>query len=67
LQVYGYSSVDEAVALANDSEFGLNASVIGPDSAAIGVASKLATVQRKHQRGRSRKICLEPGFADGKA
>lgn len=41
LQVYGYHSVEEAVAAANDTEFGLNASVVGPNSDALAVARKL--------------------------
>ena len=41
IQVYGYDSVDEAVALANDTEFGLNASVVGPVAQALGVARQL--------------------------
>jgi len=41
LQVYGYDSVDEAVELANDTELGLNASIVGPESDAMAVASRL--------------------------
>lgn len=41
LIVFGYDSVDEAVALANDTEYGLNASVIGAEREAIKVASRL--------------------------
>lgn len=39
--VEGYDNIDEAVAKANDTEFGLNASVIGPQSEAIKVASRI--------------------------
>lgn len=41
IQVYGYDSVDHAVEMANDSDFGLNASVVGPTSDAFVVAKKL--------------------------
>lgn len=41
IQVYGYQSIDEAVAMANDSEFGLNASVIGDMPEAMQVARRL--------------------------
>jgi len=41
LQVYAYESVQEAIDLANDTEYGLNASVVGPESEAIQVALKL--------------------------
>ncbi len=41
LDVEGYSSVAEAIELANDTEYGLNASVVGPKRAALGVASQL--------------------------
>ncbi len=41
LQVYKYSSVAQAVSLANDTEFGLNASVVGPSRLARQVASQL--------------------------
>lgn len=41
LQVYPYASVAQAVALANDTEFGLNASVVGPSRLARSVASQL--------------------------
>jgi succinate-semialdehyde dehydrogenase / glutarate-semialdehyde dehydrogenase len=36
-----YSSLDEAITLANDTEYGLNASVIGNQNEALGVASQL--------------------------
>jgi len=39
--VEGYSTIDEAIDKANDSEFGLNASVVGNQSEAIKVASRL--------------------------
>ena len=41
LVVFGYDSVDEAVTLANDTELGLNASVVGKESEAIRIASRL--------------------------
>ncbi|MEN9731909.1 MAG: hypothetical protein RL488_1219, partial [Actinomycetota bacterium] len=41
LVVFGYDSVDEAITLANDTEYGLNASVVGREGEAILVASKL--------------------------
>ena len=41
IQVYGYASVDEAIAAANDSEFGLNASVLGNPAEAIQVARRI--------------------------
>ncbi|MEO0024866.1 MAG: hypothetical protein RL196_1307, partial [Actinomycetota bacterium] len=41
VQVYAYESVAEAIALANDTDYGLNASVVGPESEAIAVAAKL--------------------------
>jgi succinate-semialdehyde dehydrogenase/glutarate-semialdehyde dehydrogenase len=41
IQVYGYQSIDEAVALANDTEFGLNAAVVGPVREALQVAKRL--------------------------
>jgi len=41
IQVYGYQSIDEAVDRANDTEFGLNASVIGPMPLALEVSRRL--------------------------
>lgn len=41
LAVSPYSDVEEAIAAANDTEFGLNASVVGPTSDAIAVARRL--------------------------
>lgn len=41
IALVGYDSLDEAVELANATEFGLNASVVGAKSAALEVASKL--------------------------
>ena len=41
LQVYAYESVQEAIDLANDTDYGLNASVVGPESEAIAVGLKL--------------------------
>jgi succinate-semialdehyde dehydrogenase/glutarate-semialdehyde dehydrogenase len=41
LQVYGYKSVDEAIKLANDTEYGLNAAVVGNVSEALRVAKQL--------------------------
>lgn len=39
--VEGYEDLDEAIRLANDTELGLNASVVGPEREAIKVAEKL--------------------------
>ena len=41
IQVYGYETIDQAIAAANDSEFGLNASVIGNPAEAIKVAQRI--------------------------
>jgi succinate-semialdehyde dehydrogenase/glutarate-semialdehyde dehydrogenase len=41
LDVEGYDSVAEAIELANDTEYGLNASVVGPKKAALKIASQL--------------------------
>ncbi len=41
IAIEGYDDIDHAIAKANDTEFGLNASVVGPERAAIRVASKL--------------------------
>ncbi|MFM6940321.1 MAG: succinic semialdehyde dehydrogenase [Rhodoluna sp.] len=41
LDVEGYDSIEEAIKLANDTEYGLNASVVGPKRQAMSVASKL--------------------------
>ncbi len=41
LVVFGYDDVEEAVTLANDTEYGLNASVVGKESEAILVASRI--------------------------
>jgi succinate-semialdehyde dehydrogenase/glutarate-semialdehyde dehydrogenase len=41
LDVEGYDTLDEAINLANDTEYGLNASVVGPKRAALAVASQL--------------------------
>jgi len=41
IAIEGYDEIDDAIAKANDTEFGLNASVVGPEREAIRVASKL--------------------------
>jgi acyl-CoA reductase-like NAD-dependent aldehyde dehydrogenase len=41
MALVGYDSLDEAVELANATEFGLNASVVGDRSKALEIASKL--------------------------
>jgi succinate-semialdehyde dehydrogenase / glutarate-semialdehyde dehydrogenase len=41
LDVEGYDSIESAIELANDTEYGLNASVVGPKRAALLVASQL--------------------------
>lgn len=41
IALVGYSSLDEAVELANATEFGLNASVVGDPRAALKLASRL--------------------------
>jgi succinate-semialdehyde dehydrogenase/glutarate-semialdehyde dehydrogenase len=41
LSVYGYEDIDEAVDAANDSEFGLNSSVIGNRNDAIKIAARI--------------------------
>lgn len=41
LSVYGYDQVDEAVDAANDSEFGLNSSVIGDRKEAVKIAARI--------------------------
>jgi acyl-CoA reductase-like NAD-dependent aldehyde dehydrogenase len=41
LDVEGYDTVEEAIELANDTEYGLNASVVGPKREALKVASHL--------------------------
>ena len=41
LDVEGYDTIESAIELANDTEYGLNASVVGPKREALRVASKL--------------------------
>lgn len=41
IAVTGYDSVEEAIELANDTEYGLNASVVGPNRLAREVAEKI--------------------------
>jgi succinate-semialdehyde dehydrogenase/glutarate-semialdehyde dehydrogenase len=41
VDVEGYEDLDEAIQLANDSDYGLNASVVGPEREAMLVAKKL--------------------------
>ena len=41
LDVEGYDTIESAIDLANDTEYGLNASVVGPKREALRVASKL--------------------------
>ena len=39
--IVGYESLADAVRMANDTEYGLNASVLGPERAALAIASQL--------------------------
>jgi succinate-semialdehyde dehydrogenase/glutarate-semialdehyde dehydrogenase len=41
IAVEGYDHIEDAIAKANDTEYGLNASVVGPEAEAIKVASQL--------------------------
>jgi succinate-semialdehyde dehydrogenase / glutarate-semialdehyde dehydrogenase len=41
LSIYGYDDIDEAIDAANDSDFGLNSSVIGNRKEAIKVAARI--------------------------
>ena len=41
LVVFGYDTVDEAIAMANDTEYGLNASIVGNEKEAIALASRI--------------------------
>jgi succinate-semialdehyde dehydrogenase/glutarate-semialdehyde dehydrogenase len=42
IAVEGYEDLDEAIRLANDTELGLNASVVGPEREAMAVAKRLS-------------------------
>ena len=58
--LHRYATVDEAVALANDTDYGLNASVWGTDldrAAAVGAADRVR--QRQHQRRPRRGLRVE--------
>ena len=41
VDVEGYEDLDEAIRMANDTDYGLNASVVGPEREAMRVAEKL--------------------------
>lgn len=41
IAIEGFDNIDDAIAKANDTEFGLNASVVGPERDAVRVASQL--------------------------
>ena len=41
IAVIGYDSIEQAIELANDTDYGLNASVVGPKTKALEVAQKI--------------------------
>ena len=54
VSIYTYDTVDEAVALANDTDYGLNASIWGTDlKRAEAVGRRIEVRRHQHQRRRS--------------